>query len=66
MKLKIVNTKLGSERDITYVSLIDLEGVNSHLAIVNLIDKSLIIINVYMYFNPLGGLSQTEMFRYQL
>lgn len=52
---------------INYIRRTDLEGLNSHLLIMDIkSEKDLRIINIYRTFNPQNGMSPREMFDNQL
>jgi Holliday junction resolvase RusA-like endonuclease len=52
---------------INYIRRTDLEGLNSHLLILDIkSEKDLRIINIYRTFNPQNGMSPREMFDNQL
>ena len=55
-------------KDINYSRKIDLEGVNSHIIVIDIEGRSEIrrIINVYRCFNPQEGISAREKFKNQL
>ena len=54
-------------KDINYVRRTDLEGLNSHVIIIDITGESkLRVINVYRSFAPQGGESQQSKFKYQL
>ena len=55
-------------KDINYSRKIELEGVNSHLIVIDIEGRSEIkrIINVYICFNPQEGISAREKFKNQL
>ena len=64
-----VKSRVGfyKSKNINYVRRTDLEGLNSHIIIIDITGESkLRVINVYRLFAPQGGESQQSKFRYQL
>ena len=53
-------------KDLNYVHRSDLEGLNSNIIIINLVESKLRVINIYRSFAPQGGESQQTKFKYQL
>ena len=54
-------------KDINYVRRTDIEGLNSHIVIIDITGESkLRVINVYRSFAPQDGESQQSKFKYQL
>jgi hypothetical protein len=52
---------------INYIRRRDLEGLNSHLVIIDIkCEKNLRVINIYRPFNPQNGYSPRDFFRYQM
>ena len=43
---------------LNYIRRSDLEGINSHMVIIDLVESKLRVINIYRSFSPQGGESQ--------
>ena len=57
------------KREIQYIRRADLEGVDSHIIVIDIPDQkksSYRLINIYRSFNPQGGHTPTSLFNYQL
>jgi endonuclease/exonuclease/phosphatase family metal-dependent hydrolase len=56
-----------TKTNINYVRRTDLEGLDSHLVIIDIQGKSILrLINIYRCFNPANNISARELFRAQL
>jgi exonuclease III len=68
-ELNEIRSRVGClvKSNISYVRRVELEGLNSHLIILDIKAKSnKRIINIYRPFNPPNGLSPLEFFKYQI
>ena len=51
---------------LNYIRRTDLEGSNSHIVIIDLVESKLRVINIYRSFSPQGGESQQTKFKDQI
>ena len=53
-------------KKLNYIRRTDLEGINSHIVIIDLVESKLRVINIYRSFSPQGGESQHTKFKDQI